>query len=258
MPRFWAFVTQEAEWVQEWKNPKRISWFHFKSTPWRFHLTFLQPTTNRASLLYSIHFNTSNTIKNKYAWPRIKIYTNLSCVIVRVGSISVLTIWLSLQPRALLMALSLRSDKLCRQSSIRTTSSWFLERRGLDLKTLSHINKGNPDWLWKAVRPLHLLCILLFCRLTSDVIQFVFSAINLHKIAHNDKAITCCNFWQIYLKFHSCNPTITAQKHHCQRVTALRHLGCAATSSAHLYLCSVILSSYHMSSNWVTLFRKVF
>lgn len=39
-------------------------------------------------------------------------------------------------------------------------------------------------------------------------------------------------------------------------VSDLRHLGCAATCSAHLSLCSVGLSSLHTSSKSATLFRK--
>lgn len=100
--------------------------------PRQFHLTSMQQTTNRHclfnyTLILECNRKTSDDILHN------TLHKLVPSVVVRVQSGSVLPSFrlsLQAQPLLLLMALSLRSDKPCRQSSIRTTSSRFLERGG--------------------------------------------------------------------------------------------------------------------------------
>ena len=122
--RGWVSVTR--------KNPKAISWLNLKNMPRQFHLTSMQQTTNRHclfnyTLILECNRKTSDDILHN------TLHKLVPSVVVRVQSGSVLPSFrlsLQAQPLLLLMALSLRSDKPCRQSSIRTTSSRFLERGG--------------------------------------------------------------------------------------------------------------------------------
>lgn len=61
----------------------------------------------------------------------------------------------------------------------------------------------------------------------------------------------------VKLRIQMCNKTLHPLTEAAQSaVSALRHPGCAATSSAHLYLHSVNRSASHKSSSSVTLFGK--
>ncbi len=107
-------------------------------------------------MLLCLHAHQKQGFLTSYGALQNTLHELVLSVIVRVRSGSELlsSIRLSLQAQALLlMALSLRSDKPCRQSSIRSTSSWFLGRRGLNLTALSKIKKGHPDRLQTACLP---------------------------------------------------------------------------------------------------------
>lgn len=106
----WYLEIRKHAAVTREKNPKAISWFNFPPTG----------------------FISQWTVANKV------LKTN-SFTVSRIQPASVLlSIGLSLQalPLLLLMELSFQSGKLRRQSTIRTTSSWFLGR-GLDLSTIT-------------------------------------------------------------------------------------------------------------------------
>lgn len=146
---FWVFDFWEADWVWQWKIQKQF--YDLIQTPLcRFHLTSLYELYKPALLLfYSCSHIWIHQVQSESRMPdrfpcSTDCFTQMcpQCFCVYPTVLAVL-----------LMALSLWSDKSCRQSSIRATSSLVTgEGGGLDFTAFSQINKGDPGWLWKTVR----------------------------------------------------------------------------------------------------------
>lgn len=120
------------------KRQKRPSECDEEKSKRNFTIYFINP------VLFGTHITEHKHARTRYG----TLYANLS----RVQPACVLSSVLSLQAQARLrrMVLSIQSDKLCRQSSIRTTSCWFLGR-GLDLTALTDKEQWPSDSS-KAVR----------------------------------------------------------------------------------------------------------
>lgn len=207
-----------------------------------FMITSQQQTTNRALLTHLYTYIWIHQIKGwltSYDISHIHLHNLVLSIKIQSGS--VLSIWLSLQGSGFAAAagIVLTVRQAGRQSSIRTTSSWFLERRGLDLTALSQIKKGDPDWLRKAVRPLLFPHIFVCCRRNSKVTKVVFSWKYITVESPSSIVISVKFNDKETLTFHICNQALNSV------------LSCRSTTVSSIFALASALSHCLASVRWI-------